>query len=1066
MTRRGITRRGLLARALPVAMLLALAGGWQRAGAGQNVWTAIGPDGGRAHHLCVDPADPRRAWAATDAGIFATGDGRHWRRLPLDDDVISLALDARGGAVLYAGGYHGGGSGYVRRSDDGGETWGPRVPVPVYRIDELAVDARMPDTVYASDGWDAIAVSRDGGATWRVANVDGYLRDTLAVDPHRAGRLYAAGAGGVHRSDDFGATWSHSPITSDTVDAVTVDPREPGVVYAGGYEGRVLRSRDAGETWEPIGSGLPDAAIRVLAGDPAGGAIFAGTARGLFRSSDGGATWVPTGLDAHEVDAVAVAGPAVYAAIGASGIARSADGGATFERASAGLGRVGGYVAAGADGALYVGASGVFRSGDRGRTWTLSARGLHDSAVTALAPHPTRAATLYAGTRAGVFVSGDAGQTWRPTGLVPAPRPFRFAGEIRALAIDPTAPDHLWASTWEGLYHSADGGETWTRAMHRYLRDEPVAHIALDPRRHGTIYVAGDGAGRCGLLRSRDGGASWQRLCRRATEFTALAVDPRQPDALYAGMRTHNWSRFGVYRSVDGGRHWTPLSDQPVDALAADPAHPNRLYSTGWRYLRRSDDSGATWYPFTAGLFRASVTGFAFVPAAPSLVVAGTWDGIYAIQPIEPCRGDCGGDGRTTVEDLVRAVAIGLGEADYDSCAAADVDASGGIDIAEIIAAVAAATSGCTGAVAAVAWDSPRIYALDAEPQRLFAADADRDGHVDALLVDAGGVQVWSGDGSGAFAPRPRQEIGGYIAGAHLSDLDGDAAPDLLVYVLAGDHLSPDAVHVLLNDGAGGFRTAGHYRFEPQHSFSFAAGDVDGDGVADLVLGGDMAAIAVHRGRGDGSFASPSLLDGGGCLSEYECPRLSAVADLDGNGAGDIVLEWTVLLGAGAGTFAAPISGGGGGLFAHLDDDAILDQVWYGGDEAIAIGAGAGDGTFAPPLHFGTGGHCRALAVADLNADGAADVVCGVAPGWDDGTPATADRLSVLRNLGDGAFTIPQRLAAPLQPDAVAAADVDGDGRLDLLAAGRCRTADASCRASAAGLLAVWRGAGTSPSPE
>lgn len=1039
---------------LAVLTMLTLAIARPAAG-GQNVWTAIGPDGDRVNELVVDPADPRRAWAATDTGVFTTGDGQHWRRLPLDDYVVALALDPRGPA-LYASGLRGD-HGYVIRSDDGGESWGPRVPVFCETVDELAVDARDPDTVYAADGYRSVATSRDGGVTWRVAEVDGLLRDALAVDPHRAGRVYAAGVGGVFRSDDFGTTWTFSATPGNSAFPIAVDGTVPDVVFTSDYEGSLLRSRDAGQTWEPFGTGIPGVAIPALASDAVSGTLYAGTARGVFRSDDGGATWTATALDPHQVGHLAVVGSTVYAAIGGAGIARSDDGGASWERASAGLGQASGAVAVGADGALYVASSGVFRSRDRGRTWTLSARGLRDSGLTALAPHPTRAATLYAGTRSGVFVSDDAGDTWRPTGLVYEPELYSFAREVRALAVDPVAPEHLWAVTWEGLYRSADGGETWTRDGHRYLRHERLAHIALDPRRSGTVWVGGEGP--CGLLRSRDGGASWQRLCRRDAEFTALAVDPRRPDALYAGLRTHDLRTAGLYRSVDGGRHWTPVLQQPIDAVAIEPLHQNRLVTTGWRHIYRSDDGGESWYPFTAGLERPNVNSLAFAPGPPNLVLAGTWDGIYAVEPVEPCRGDCGGDGRVTVDDVVGAVAIGLGEADRGSCAVADRNADGRVDIAEIIAAVADAMTGCAD-VAAAAWEAPQPHPLQREPRELFAADVDRDGRVDALLVDGEGVQLWRGDGTGALAPRPHQALGWDPFTVQMTDLDGDGAPDLLARVAPDAGASPDAVRVLLNDGGGTFRTAGDYGFAPPRHLTFATGDVDGDGVADLVLGDASGTVAVHRGRGDGSFAPPSLLASGGCTAS-DCPWLSAVADLNGDGAADIVLDWTVLLGAGDGTFAAPISGGGSGQFVDLDGDAVPDRLladsW---DEAFVAFPGAGDGTFAPALTFPTGATCVALAVADVNRDRTPDVVCGGAPWWDDGTPAAAGRLGVMRNLGDGAFTIPQLLSPPFRPDAVAVADLDGDGRLDLLAAGHCRAADAPCRANGAGMLAVWRGAG------
>ncbi|MFN8643591.1 MAG: VCBS repeat-containing protein [Candidatus Binatia bacterium] len=248
----------------------------------------------------------------------------------------------------------------------------------------------------------------------------------------------------------------------------------------------------------------------------------------------------------------------------------------------------------------------------------------------------------------------------------------------------------------------------------------------------------------------------------------------------------------------------------------------------------------------------------------------------------------------------------------------------------------------------------------------------------------------------------------------------------------------------------------------PAAGIAFAAGDVDADGVADLVLGDNRGTIAVHRGRGDGSFAAPRLLASGGC-AEDDCPWLSAVADLNGDGAADIVLDWTVLFGAGDGTATRPVSGGGNGQFLDLDGDAIPDRLLADpSDEAfLALPAPA----TAPSDHCSrspAAWPCGALAVADVNGDSAPDVVGGCAGG---GTrrhvgrrgPADGDAQPRRRRLHH-----PQPLPAPFRPDAVAVADLDGDGaRRDLLAAGPCRAADASCRANGAGVLALWRGART-----
>ncbi|MFN8643593.1 MAG: hypothetical protein U0802_18740 [Candidatus Binatia bacterium] len=516
-----------------------------------------------ARSLVVDPADPRRAWAATNRGLH---DDRRWplAALPLGSYVVAaLALDPRG-PVLYASGLRGD-HGYVIRSDDGGESWGPRVPVFFETVNALAVDARDPDTVYTADGYRSVATSRDGGVTWRVADVGGLLRGALAVDPRRAGRVYAAGVGGVFRSDDFGATWTLRATPGNSAFPVAVDGNVPDVVFTSAYEGTLLRSRDAGQNLGAVRHRSAPAPRSPRSRRSGQRHLVRRHRARTVRSDDGGATWTATALDPHQIHHLAVVGSTVYAAIGGAGIARSDDGGASWERASAGLGQ------ASAPSPSAPTARSTSPPAACSATATAVAPGrcrrvaLRDSGVTALAPHPTRVPPR---STPALAAASTLACRRRRRHLAPG-RPRLRAGALQLRARGPR-PGHRPGRTRTPLggdlgraSTAAATGETWIRDGHR-LRNERLAHIALDPRRSGTVWVAGEGP--CGLLPSRDGGASWQRLCRRDAGSAALAVDPRRPDALYAGWRTRNWRQQGLYRSTDGGRHWTLLLNQPADA--------------------------------------------------------------------------------------------------------------------------------------------------------------------------------------------------------------------------------------------------------------------------------------------------------------------------------------------------------------------------------------------------------------------------------------------------------------------------------------------------------------------
>lgn len=70
---------------------------------------------------------------------------------------------------------------------------------------------------------------------------------------------------------------------------------------------------------------------------------------------------------------------------------------------------------------------------------------------------------------------------------------------------------------------------------------------------------------------------------------------------------------------------------------------------------------------------------------------------LLAGQAGAACVGDCGGDGRVTVSDLVRAVAVALGSAAVGGCTAADTDGNGRVSVPELIGAVRNALNGCDG---------------------------------------------------------------------------------------------------------------------------------------------------------------------------------------------------------------------------------------------------------------------------------------------------------------------------------------------------------------------------------
>src|SRR5262245_23011696 len=122
-----------------------------------------------------------------------------------------------------------------------------------------------------------------------------------------------------------------------------------------------------------------------------------------------------------------------------------------------------------------------------------------------------------------------------------------FGAGIECLAIDPQNPETLYAGTQTGLFKSTNGGASWDKINSALS----VFSIAINPRTPGTLYVSSYGG-----FKSIDGGATWTPVSSGLpglgsslplVDVTALAIDPQNPETLYAG------TRLGIYHTSNGG---------------------------------------------------------------------------------------------------------------------------------------------------------------------------------------------------------------------------------------------------------------------------------------------------------------------------------------------------------------------------------------------------------------------------------------------------------------------------------------------------------------------------------
>jgi hypothetical protein len=251
---------------------------------------------------------------------------------------------------------------------------------------------------------------------------------------------------------------------------------------------------------------------------------------------------------------------------------------------------------------------GVRRTTDGGRTWTDCA--VPQPGVFSLAVSAADGA-VYAGTEpSALYRSDDRGDTWReleallelpsrPTWSFP-PRPW--TSHVRWIAPSPHVADLLLVGIeLGGLMRSADGGATWQD--HRPGAQPDVHSLAWHPRVEGHAYEAGGG----GSAWSDDAGETWRPADEgRDRNYTwALAVDPDDPERWYVSASTGPFAAHGgrdpqakIYGRRDS--EWRPLAGGLPDPI---PAMPYALVATDGRLfvglahgqLWESRDRGESW---------------------------------------------------------------------------------------------------------------------------------------------------------------------------------------------------------------------------------------------------------------------------------------------------------------------------------------------------------------------------------------------------------------------------------------------------------------------------------------
>src|SRR6266545_1673755 len=264
------------------------------------------------------------------------------------------------------------------------ENWGT-LNMPFNDVNQLVVNPKIPDTLYAGTLANGAFRSEDGGVTWYPVPID--LGETaitkITVDLTNPSIIYMATAKkGIFKSADNGSNWApiNNGLTVMDIRDIAVDVNDHNTIYIGTWGGGVFKSVDGGASWQQVSIGLSDLIVQALTIDANhNNILYAGThSSGVFVTKDGANSWSQTSLQKANVRGLTISprnSDLIFVSTWGDGVYITRDGGVQWNTSNVGITDFSlrsNVVADSQDNhILYVGSwsGGVFASVNEGNSW-------------------------------------------------------------------------------------------------------------------------------------------------------------------------------------------------------------------------------------------------------------------------------------------------------------------------------------------------------------------------------------------------------------------------------------------------------------------------------------------------------------------------------------------------------------------------------------------------------------------------------------------------------------------------------------------------------------------------